>query len=109
MKTRSTWAVITGMVVLALFLMVNAQPLQAQDSTKFLTLSGKLLDKDSRDPLVFATVYVVGTSIGTVSNSDGEFILKIPVNLSNPKIGVKHIGYHNYSVPVSKLATGEMN
>lgn len=110
MKTKTSWAVITGMAILTLFLVVNLQPaFGQQDTSKYTVLNGKLLDKESDEPLVFATVYLVGTTIGTVSNSDGEFILKIPFDLKEPKLGVKHIGYRNYALPVSKLNEGELN
>jgi len=51
----------------------------------------------------------LGPSIGSVSNSDGEFILKFPSNLSDVQIGIKHIGYKNYNLPLSRLQRDEMN
>jgi len=106
MKNISKFSIFTGIILL---LFLAAIPVHAGDTLKFISLSGKLLDKESNEPLVFASVYVVGTNIGTVSNSDGEFILKFPSSLNDVKIGVKHIGYRNYTISTSRLAKDEIN
>ena len=106
MKNNSICSMITGIAVL-FFIFVT--PAYSGDTLKYINLSGKLIDKESHEPLVFASVYVLGTSIGSVSNSDGEFILKFPSNLSDVQIGIKHIGYKNYNLPLSRLQRDEMN
>jgi hypothetical protein len=106
MKNISKFSRIAGIIASFIILAV---PAFAGDSIKYVNLSGKLIDKESHDPLVFASVYVLGTSIGTVSNSDGEFILKFPSTLKDVRIGIKHIGYKNYSLPLNRLQVDEMN
>ena len=41
-----------------------------------VVLSGKVVDGSTGDPLSGAIVSIVGTTIGTATNFDGEYILK---------------------------------
>ncbi len=106
MKNILKLSIFSGIVLLFILIAI---PVHAGDTLKITSLSGKLLDKESSEPLVFASVYIVGTSIGTVSNSEGEFILKIPSNLTDVKIGVKHVGYRNYNIALNRLELDIVN
>ena len=48
----------------------------------FYTIKGKVKDKDTKKEVIFASVSIAGTHIGTVTNSDGEFIIKIKNSLN---------------------------
>lgn len=41
------------------------------------TVSGKIIDSSSKEPLVGASVYCQNTTVGTVTNKDGEFSLSL--------------------------------
>ncbi len=56
---------------------------------------GIIVDRKSNVPLAFASLTVVGTNISSVSNSEGEFILKIDKAISDPKVSISFIGYKN--------------
>lgn len=73
------------------------------DTTSYTTVTAKIIDQDTKDPIVFASVYQTGTSIGTVSNSDGEFILKIPGKNPKGTISITHLGYKNKEIEISEL------
>jgi hypothetical protein len=78
-----------------------------EDTVSVLIFQGKVMDAASRSPIVYASIFVDGTSIGTVSNSDGEFIIKVPVNLKERHLGFYHLGYQTLLVPLQGLkATG---
>jgi hypothetical protein len=74
-----------------------------QDSTEYKSFQGKVVDITSGDPIIFASIFLTGTNIGTVSNSEGEFLIKIPMFLENSVIGFSSIGYKNIEIPVSRL------
>ncbi|MEA1886364.1 MAG: carboxypeptidase-like regulatory domain-containing protein [Bacteroidota bacterium] len=78
-----------------------------QDQQSFTTIRGKIVDNETGDPLIFATIALKGTNVATVSNLDGEFILKIDVKVENPYIEVTYIGYKNKEIPLVNLSTGE--
>ncbi|MCD8313014.1 MAG: carboxypeptidase-like regulatory domain-containing protein [Bacteroidales bacterium] len=60
-----------------------------------LTVSGTVVDRDGGRRLENVTVSLVGTSIGTVTNADGYFSLKIPHQDDVPVLEFSHLGYVN--------------
>jgi len=72
---------------------------QAQDDN-FYTISGIIRDTQTRRPLEYVAISVVGNSIGTVSNADGEFSLKIPNEINNGNVAFSHLGYRTVVFPV---------
>lgn len=58
-------------------------------------IAGKIFDTQTNNPIEYATVYINGTTIGTISNSEGYFKLehvKPPCTLV-----ISHIGYETFS------------
>lgn len=74
-------------------------PAVAQESTEAgkteLTVTGTVRDRETRKKLENVTVALAGTSIGTVTNAEGIFSLKIPNLQSAPQLELSHIGYQN--------------
>lgn len=58
-------------------------------------LEGIIVDAKTQKSLPFATIAIVGTGQGTISNDDGRFILKIPPDTSFSSLVVSYIGYKN--------------
>jgi hypothetical protein len=75
------------------------------DSENFTEYKGKIVDKKSGTSLPFASLVVAGVNISTISNSEGEFSLKIPSGIINPKITVSFIGFRNKTVTIADLKT----
>jgi hypothetical protein len=76
----------------------------SQDSTVYQSFQGKIVDSKTKIPIIFANVFLQGTNIGTVSNSDGEFIIKVPMYIENKVIQISSIGYKNSEIPVEQLS-----
>ena len=78
----------------------------AQNDTipiKYFFLAGKLLDNKKGDPIRYATIYVHKKPIGTISNFDGEFLLKIhPENIFDTII-ISCMGYKQLILPAHKI------
>ena len=70
----------------------------AQDS--YFTVSGIVKDRLTRKPLEYVTITLVGHNIGTVSNADGEFTLKIPKTINAASVECSHLGYTSFRIPV---------
>jgi hypothetical protein len=71
-------------------------------------IGGQILDKQSQQPLIGVTVYVVGTQpiLGTVSNEKGYYKIKnVPVGRVN--IAVSYLGYQNSGANNLILTTGK--
>lgn len=80
--------------------------IQTQDQQvdiDYVEYSGMVVDNQTNEPLVFATLEVKGTNISTITNSDGEFILKIPKDLTTVEVTISFIGYIKKTIPISKF------
>lgn len=85
------WLFIVGYS--ATFTAVAQEPVEAM-KTEF-TVSGVVRDKVNRKKLENVAVSLVGTPIGTVTNAEGVFSLKIPHMDTIPQLELSHIGYMN--------------
>ncbi|HEY0654250.1 MAG TPA: TonB-dependent receptor [Chryseosolibacter sp.] len=52
---------------------------------------GSVVDSETRQPLAFATVQVLGTTVGASTNESGKF--SIPANATGQKLIVSFVGY----------------
>jgi hypothetical protein len=76
---------------------------KAKKDTTYRVYSGSVIDALTKKPIVFANVYLVKSSTGTVTNSDGEFILKVPVDELGKTLGISFIGYINVELKLLDL------
>jgi hypothetical protein len=84
-------------------------PLQARDHTGFFTVSGVVKDQKSKKKLEFVTVSVPGTGIGTITNADGGFSIKVSDTLQATALEISHIGYFNKQIPIEAKDTEDVN
>jgi hypothetical protein len=73
------------------------------DQQNMITIKGKVIDAETRAPLVFATVAVMETNVAIVTNIDGEFTLKIGETVTSKNIEVTYLGYKNKVMTISEL------
>ncbi len=85
------------------FALSTANTTIQQDSITFQQYSGKVVDVHSNNKLVFASLLISGTNVSTITNSDGEFLLKVPSKLHNAKVLVSFLGYHSREIALSSL------
>ncbi len=78
------------------------QDTQEQESS-FNQYQGKIIDSESKHPLVFATLSIENTNISTVSNTEGYFSLKVPKDISEGQVIVSFLGYRTKTIPLSQL------
>jgi hypothetical protein len=79
---------------------------KAQDQTNqvnFTQYSGEIIDSQSKDPLVFATLSLDGTNISTVTNTEGKFSLKVPKDIVDGNITVSFLGYKTTVIALNLL------
>jgi CarboxypepD_reg-like domain len=79
---------------------------EAPVSAGYFTLEGRLLDKYSGAPILYGTVGVVGNTIGTITNQNGDFRLRLHDSLSRSIIKISHLGYVPQDIDVSLLIGG---
>ncbi len=80
------WVIIT-------LLLVGIYPTMAQS----ITITGKVTDATTDEPIPFANVYFVGNTLGIATDFDGIYTIKIPKRVDTIKVSV--LGYK----PISKV------
>lgn len=70
------------------------------------TLQGRVLDQEDRTPLPFASVFIKGKSVSTVTNLQGEFDFHFPSEFRNEILVVSMLGYENFEAPMWSLLDG---
>lgn len=78
------------------------QDMQEQENS-FNQYQGKIIDSETKNPLVFATLSIDNTNISTVSNTEGYFSLKVPNDISEGQVSVSFLGYETRTIPLSQL------
>ena len=66
-------------------------------------LKNKIVDFGTLLPIESASIYVKNTTIGTVSNSDGKFVLLVPNEFKNDTLIISSIGYKSFKTPVNEF------
>lgn len=86
----------------AIFLFLSNK-IEAQEEVveDFIEYRGTVIDSKSKKTLEFATISVNESNISTVTNRDGNFLLKVPKNKANQSITITYLGYGNKMIPLS--------
>ena len=82
---------------------LSVNPDTRADSVYFFEIRGRVLDKNGREPLAYASIYLAGKGIGTVTNDNGQFLLKLNSKYLSDTLSISCIGYKNVKTPVSSL------
>src|SRR5262245_65012904 len=86
---------ILHVILLVILLAAAAVPGAFAQSTG--TIKGKMIDKDTKGPLPFGNVVVVGTTLGAMTREDGTFVLpNVPVGVY--QIKASYLGYEDITV-----------
>ena len=80
---------------------------QVVDTLANFVLEGTLLDKKNGVPIVYATVGVEGTSIGSITNQAGEFRLHLADSLRRKSLVFSHVGYMAQKIDIPLLTAGQ--
>ncbi|MEO5904690.1 MAG: TonB-dependent receptor [Gemmatimonadaceae bacterium] len=86
-----------------LLLMLTAIFLAPSASAQEAVVRGTIIGADSSGPVVQANIVVQGTKIGTLSDENGAFSLRVPSSSSN--LVIQRIGYVRQVVPINGLTT----
>ena len=88
---------------LSVCLLLCSYPVWAQgDAGDYLTIVGMVKDKQNKKALENVNVSVHGSNIGTVTNAEGEFALKIKKTETPRELDISHIGYVNTHISLEK-------
>ncbi|GAB6122228.1 carboxypeptidase-like regulatory domain-containing protein [Dysgonomonas termitidis] len=75
-------------------------------SANYITISGVVKDKNSNKKLEYVSISVPGTNIGTITNTDGVFSIKLNNALEAKTLEISHIGYRNMKYTINQEDIG---
>ena len=73
------------------------------DSSSFKYFKGTILDSKSKNELTFASITVSGSNISTISNSEGDFLIKIPIDRQDASLIISFLGYKDKVISIKYL------
>ena len=88
---------------LCIFSSINNPLVGQEDSNTIIEIAGAVIDNKSRDPLIFADIIVKRTNIATITNTEGNYLLKIPDSLKSNTVIVQYLGYQEVEIPITQL------
>lgn len=68
-----------------------------------ISLSGRVVSKQSGQTIPYANIGIIDTEVGTISNADGSFSIIIPEKYAERKLLFSSVGYQRISISVSEL------
>ena len=87
-----------------LFTMIAGTLTSSAQTDDYFTVSGIVKNQQNKKKVEFANVSVGGTNVGTVTNEDGEFTLKIKRSAHAKTIVVSHVGYANSYANINEMS-----
>lgn len=78
--------------------------LLAQEET--FSIHATILDAENKEPVAFAHIGIADTPLGTVSNSEGEFAIKVDRQYLEKQLLVSSVGYVTQSMALDTLVKG---
>ena len=94
--------ILLPILILIILLVTSGGSLCAQE-VNYKEYSGEILDSDTKKPLVFATLTVEGSNISTITNTEGEFSLKIPNGNTALNVVISFLGYKTIQLPIAQF------
>lgn len=76
---------------------------ESTDTTRFYSVRGRVLDSQTRKPLPYVTVGIPEIALGSVTNQEGAFLLKIDRGVDVTHLSISHIGYRKVVIPINLL------
>ncbi len=70
-------------------------------------VKGRIVDSNTAEPVATASIFIAGSSVGTVANMDGDFILKIPKEYRKDSLVISCMGYESLMIGLNQFNGGQ--
>ncbi len=92
-----------GVSLIVLFFFIPSE-MYAQDMEEYVTYRGEVVNLVTNDALESVTIMVQNSNISTITNSEGDFVLKIPSEYLNSSVLISHLGYRSKEIRIEDLS-----
>jgi len=100
----ANWFIVLALLPFSVMASITLPTIHHTGQESFNEYRAKVVDKKNGEILIYANVSVVGSNVSTVTNSEGEFLLKIGKELLDAKLIISHIGYKSKTVTLAELS-----
>lgn len=81
---------------------IQVEAVAASNIEDYYVVNGVIKDSQTKKKLEYVTVSIPGSTTSTISNSEGEFSLKVKVSTDAKEMEFSHVGYLNSRIPIVK-------
>lgn len=82
---------------------LTAGPFYVSAQQNNLVVTGKVIDQNTQRPIPYASIGLLNSNIGTISNEGGGFYISIPPKYAGSKLSFRCVGYKTYQVAASDI------
>ncbi len=88
---------------LIIFLIIAINFTKVISAQSYTTIKGTIIDESNLNPIPYVNILIENSTIGTITNNDGQFILTFPNKLEKEILIISHLGYNDVRVNISDL------
>jgi hypothetical protein len=103
-RNRSIWMMAALLFLGATLYAFPGHDEELSDTINYKAYYGKVVDSKTNKALPFATIEALGSNAATVTNIDGEFIIKIERKSDISQVKIAYIGFQNKILELDKLS-----
>ncbi len=78
-----------------------------KSDAKYLIIKGIVNEAYNNTPVAYCNISLVGKQLGTITNLEGRFAVKIPYEYETDTLGFSSLGYQTKYLPIAELISGE--
>jgi hypothetical protein len=102
-------SIINYIFLFSLLILTPTVVAQEEPGVDFKEYKGEVVDAKTKDVLEFATISVSNSNISTISNMDGVFSLKVPIDLVEENAVISYLGYNTRTISLKSFTEGSMS
>ena len=101
-KMNLDYSVIENHIIIYRKLDSSTPMLKEEGRNPVYLITGTVVEELSGRPLPFATIGIYRIGMGTISNEEGNFSLKVNKNSLNDTLKISYLGFRDRTIPVSQ-------
>lgn len=86
-----------------IYIFILFQILTFQSFSQEIEMNGIIADSETKNSIEFVNIGILNKNIGTISNSNGEFNLKISKDFLNDSLTISHINYYPVKIAIENI------
>jgi hypothetical protein len=104
--SRFTYKIIGDQIIITLPEIKEVKKKEVEvidEKPKIITYRGRIIDREEKDILPYTSISILRSNIGTISNADGDFELKIPESMKQDTVLFSCLGYRQFRQPIRDI------